>query len=253
MKKTIKNRSGRDISVLVENVWGLRWAILVHGLRDKKESKEFDLLSESLQKRGYTVIRFDLWNSDWQSYWNPENATFSNCYEDLEDIVSRAVKQTFYCFDFLFVGHSLWAMVSLMYAHENPDRAHWVVLYNPTSSKEAIMNSPKINWADWQKRWYVERESISKPGTIKRLNYSFIEDLEKFDFDNYKDLPCPLLQLSSKNNEVIWFDYQKEFFDGLYWPKSFCVLESGGHNLYWNEIEPFVKAVEKFVDENFVD
>jgi len=109
MKKSfIKNRKDQNIAVIIEkseNQKGL--AFIMHALGATKEQPQIETFSKAFKDNNYTVIRFDTTNSCGESDGNYEDATITNYYEDLEDVIDRAKKQDFYKEPFILCGHSL--------------------------------------------------------------------------------------------------------------------------------------------------
>jgi len=94
IKEKIKNLNNTDLSILVEgedNKGGL--AFVVHGLGGFKEQVHIRTMAEAFLESGYAVVTFDAANSIGESGGMMEDATLTNYFEDLEDVVSWAAKQ----------------------------------------------------------------------------------------------------------------------------------------------------------------
>ena len=117
MKKTfIKNRKGENVSVLVEkseNQKGL--AFIMHGLGGFKEQDHIAAFANAFKEKGFTVVRFDTTNTLGESGGKYEDATITNYYEDLEDVVIWAQEQEWYQEPFALSGHSLGGICTLLY------------------------------------------------------------------------------------------------------------------------------------------
>jgi len=93
-KLFIKNRKNLKISVIIEkseNQQGL--AFVMHGLSGFKEQPHIETFSKSFKDNNYTVIRFDTTNTFGESEWDYADATTTNYYEDLEDVINWAENQ----------------------------------------------------------------------------------------------------------------------------------------------------------------
>jgi len=123
MKLTIKNRKNQNVAVLVEeaeNQKGLVFAM--HGLSAYKEQAQLAVIAEAFRDNDYTVVRFDTTNTFGESDGNPEDATTTNYYEDLEDVISWAGSQSWYQEPFYLAGQSLGGFSAGFYAENFPDK-----------------------------------------------------------------------------------------------------------------------------------
>src|SRR3989338_5280761 len=122
-KEFIKNRKGQKIAVLVErpeNLKGL--AFVMHGLGGFKEQPHIRAIAEAFLESGYTVIRFDTTNTFGESEGNYEDATTTNYYEDLEDVIEWSKNQLWYKEPFALGGHNLGGICSALYAEKYPEK-----------------------------------------------------------------------------------------------------------------------------------
>ena len=93
-KEFIHNRKNEKIAVIVnlaEMQNGL--VFIMHGLGGFKEQDHLQTIASSFQKSNYTTVLFDTTNTLGESDGNYENATTTNYYEDLEDIISWSARQ----------------------------------------------------------------------------------------------------------------------------------------------------------------
>ncbi len=93
-KITIKNRKNQNVVVLVEinkNSKGL--AFIAHGLSGFKEQPHVAIYAEAFKDKGFTVVRFDTTNTLGESDGDYADATVTNYYEDLEDVIEWAKSQ----------------------------------------------------------------------------------------------------------------------------------------------------------------
>jgi len=115
----IQNRKNQKLAVLVdqpENPKGL--AFVMHGLGGFKEQPHIKIFAQSFQGAGYIVVRFDATNTFGESDGNYEDATTTNYYEDLEDVIGWAKTQAFYQEPFFLAGHSLGGICVALYAEK---------------------------------------------------------------------------------------------------------------------------------------
>ena len=84
----IKNRKAQKISVIVDksqNQKGL--AFVMHGLSGFKEQPHIAVFADAFKDSGFSVIRFDTTCTLGESNGKYENATITNYFEDLEDVI----------------------------------------------------------------------------------------------------------------------------------------------------------------------
>ncbi len=90
-KLFIENRKNQKIAVIVERTGNQKGLVfLMHGLGGYKEQPQLETIGNSFKNQRFTVIRFDTTNTFGESEGNYEDATTTNYYEDLEDIINWA-------------------------------------------------------------------------------------------------------------------------------------------------------------------
>jgi len=93
-KTFIKNRKDQKIAVLIEKPEHPKGLVFVmHGLSGFKEQPHIEAYANAFFENGYTAIRFDTTNTFGESDGNYEDATTTNYYEDLEDVINWAKSQ----------------------------------------------------------------------------------------------------------------------------------------------------------------
>ncbi len=104
----IKNRKKQSISVAVERANNAKGLVFVmHGLGGSKKQPHIITFADAFGGSGYDVVRFDTTNTFGESDGKYEDATVTNYYEDLEDVIQWAQGQDWYREPFTLVGHSL--------------------------------------------------------------------------------------------------------------------------------------------------
>ncbi len=185
-KNFIKNRKNQKVCVVVENNPNqIGLAFLMHGLGGFKEQPQIRLAAETFFNKGFTVVTFDTTNTFGESDGNYENATVTNYYEDLEDIILWAKEQGWYQEPFVLEGHSLGGECILLYAEKNPEKIFSLVLVSTVVSgklrAEAYEKYTKEEFDEWKSTGLRISESTSLPGIIKKLPWSHMEDNFKYD------------------------------------------------------------------------
>jgi alpha/beta superfamily hydrolase len=90
-KEIIKNRKGQKLAVSIEEASNQKGLVFImHGLGGFKEQPHIETFARVFRDNDYTVVRFDTTNTFGESEGNYENATVTNYYEDLEDVINWA-------------------------------------------------------------------------------------------------------------------------------------------------------------------
>lgn len=234
-KLFIKNRRGENISVIIErNDDRKGLAFVMHGLGGFKKQEHIIAFADSFKERGFTVVRFDTTNTLGESGGKYENATITNYYEDLEDVIKWAKEQEWYQEPFALSGHSLGGICTALYAEKYPEK---VLALAPIStvvsgklSVEAHKRYDTEDFTNWEKTGWKEEESRSKPGVIKRLPWSHIADRLKYDIlPNASKLTMPVLLIVGENDTSTPPDHVQILFEVLPGQKECHVIKSAPH------------------------
>jgi len=123
-KLFIKNRKRQNVSVIVEQITNQEGlAFVMHGLGGFKEQNHIATFANAFRDRGFTVVRFDTTNTLGESDGKYEDATITNYYEDLEDVLGWARKQKWYQEPFALSGHSLGGICTALFAERFPEKS----------------------------------------------------------------------------------------------------------------------------------
>ena len=234
-KVFIKNRRGLKISVLIEaaeNQKGL--AFVMHGLGGYKEQPHLEAITESFKENKYTVVRFDTTNTIGESEGDFEDATITNYYEDLEDVIQWSGKQKWYVEPFVLVGHSLGGICTALFAENYPAKVKALApistVVSGALSVEAHKRFSPEEFKIWEETGWLEAKSQSKPGVVKRLKWSHIADRLKYDLLIKVDkLTMPVLLIVGENDTRTPLDHQKILFNVLPGPKELHVIKGSPH------------------------
>jgi pimeloyl-ACP methyl ester carboxylesterase len=251
-KLFIKNRDNRNVSVVVEtpnNPVGL--VFLMHGLGANKEKPHIIKAAKVFLDNNYTVVRFDTINSCGESDGNFEDATVTNYYADLEDVINWSKKQDFYQEPFVLAGSSLGGMCIVLYAEKYPEKVKSLIPIAPVISGElSIARSSKERIADWQKTGWQERPSESIPGLIKRLKWSHMEDRLKYDLLKKAEvLTMPVLLIVGELDESCPVEHQRILFESISSNnKELCIIDGAPHT-FKNEthLQEFSEVVDGWI------
>lgn len=217
-KIKIKNRKGLNVVVVVERVGPQKGlAFVMHGLSGFKEQPHIQTIADAFRESGYTVVRFDTTNTFGESDGDYENATTTNYYEDLEDVIKWAETQAWYEEPFALAGHSLGGICTALFTEEHSGKVKGLApISTVVSGKLSVEARPKEELEEWEKTGWLEEDGESKPGLIKRLKWSHMEDRLKYDLlPMVRHLIMPVLLIVGEKDGSTPPEHQKILFDAL--------------------------------------
>ncbi len=232
-KLFIKNRKDWNIAVVLEeqkNPKGL--AFVMHGLSGTKNEPHIETIASAFTEKEFTVVSFDTTNTIGESDGKLEDATLTNYYEDLEDVISWASSQKWYEEPFVLAGHSLGAISSALFAEKYPKKVKALAPISTVVAgrfTEETSDFKKIG-KDWEKKGIREWESSSNLGLVKRLKWSHVEDRRKYDLlPNVDKLKMPVLMIVGSLDNVTPLEHQQLFYDKLSGEKELHVINGSYH------------------------
>ncbi len=252
-KLRIKNRKGQNIVVVVEKAdkpKGL--AIVMHGLSGNKEQPHIITFAEAFKEKNYTAVRFDTTNTFGESDGKYEDATVTNYYEDLEDVISWAKTQPWFVTPFCLVGHSLGGISIILYAEKYPQEIKSLAPISTVVSGKLSLETPiyrKI--ADqWQKTGWQEEKSASVPGRIKKLPWSHMVDRLKYDvLPEAGQLTMPVLLVVGDKDESTPYEHQKLLSSKLPGKKELHIIKNAPHTFVEpDQLEEIKQIFIKWID-----
>lgn len=251
-KITIKNRKGQKVVVLLEKSSvsnGL--AFVMHGLSGFKEQKHIQTFADSFRYKGFTVVRFDTTNTFGESEGKYEEATTTNYFEDLEDVIVWAKTQRWYKEPFYLAGHSLGGISIILYAEKYPNRIKGLApISTVVSGKLSIEAHGRKYLEDWKKTGWREEKSESIPGLIKRLKYSHIIDRMKYDvLPEVAKLTMPVLLIVGDSDKGTPYKHQKILFDVLPGKKELHIIKNADHNFRGGDYEKNLEEVREIFSD----
>lgn len=232
-KSFIKNRKGLKVAVIVEqppNPQGLDF--VMHGLGGYKEQPHVQIFAGAFLHNNYTTVLFDTTNTFGESDGNYEDATTTNYYEDLEDVIKWAATQPWYREPFCLVGHSLGGIAVALFAEKYPAKVKALAPISTVVSGKMSegTHAYKADLDDWRKTGWLIKPSYSKPGTVKKLKWSHMEDRLKYNLlPNVNKLTMPVLMMVGENDDSTPPEHQKVLFDALPGKKELHIIPSAPH------------------------
>ena len=254
-KLFINNRKGQKVSILLEESPEQRGLVFImHGLGGWKEQGHIEIFAQAFRDNQFTVVRFDATNSYGESDGDYADATTTNYYEDLEDVITWASTQNFYEEPFFLAGHSLGGISTALYAQKYPEKVKGLApISTVVSGKLSQQTKPFSHKVleEWKRTGWLIRESYTKPGLMKRLKWSEMEDRLKYDLlTQVNKLNMPVLLIVGSEDEGTPPEHQRILFDALPGKKELHIIDGGPHTFiqeaHLNEIR---KIMSRWVSD----
>ena len=255
-KYFIKNRKDKKIAVVVKQNGTKGLAFIMHGLGGFKEQPHIQTFTDAFIENGFTVVLFDTTNTFGESDGNYEDATTTNYYEDLEDVIDWAKTQDWYQEPFWLVGHSLGSISTILYAEKFPTKVKGLAPISTVVSGALSLETPQYKnntvLADWERTGIKEKSSESKPGFIKRLKWSHVADRMKYDVLNeVSKLTMPVLMIVGEHDTSTPAEHQKILFEKLLGKKELHIIKNAPHTFRAPEHLVEIKEIfDKWIKNN---
>lgn len=230
-KLFVANRKNQKIAVIVERSpkqAGL--AFVMHGLSGCKEQPHIQMFADAFKEKNFTVIRFDTTNTFGESDGDYADATITNYYEDLEDVIGWAKTQPWYQEPFVLAGHSLGGICIALYAEKHPERVKALAPISTVVSGRLSMETDKHkNVAKEWKRTGWDTET-GHGGRVKKLKWSHMEDRLKYDLlPRANKLTMPVLLIVGEKDESTLPAHQRIFYESLPAKKEMHIIKNAPH------------------------
>lgn len=247
MKTTIKNRDGNEVAVMVENEKNPRkLAFVMHGLGGSKEQGHIRAMAEAFLENGYTVVSWDAVHTFGESKGGLyEDATITNYYADLVDVIAWAKDQPWYKEPFVLCGHSLGGISTALYAEEHPNEVSALAPISTVVSGELSMHTKADDLELW-KRDGIRITKSHDGSKEKRLKWSHMEDRLKYDLlDNVDKLSMPVLLIVGEKDDPTPPEHQEILFKELPGKKEIHIIKGALHSFYEPHEQQEVKVLVK--------
>lgn len=231
----IRNRNNLKIVTstdIAERPKGL--AIVMHGLSGNRKQPHIRVFADAFRDAGFTVVTFDTTNTFGESDGKYEDATITNYYSDLEDVIAWAGKQPWFSTPFILVGHSLGSFCTAHYAEHHRKDVKALAPISAVISGDLLEKAKgPVKMKQWEKTGWLEEESASFPGRIKRLKWHFALDARKYDLLPLADrLTMPVLMIVGDRDKGTPPAHQKLLYDLLPGKKELHIIKNAPHT-YW--------------------
>lgn len=232
-KITLKNRKNQKVVVLVEEAKDQKGlAFVMHGLGGFKEQPHIQTYAEAFLDNRYTVVRFDTTNTFGESEGDYQDATTTNYYEDLEDVIEWTKQQGWYQELFCLAGHSLGSMCVALYAENHPEKVKALAPTSTVVSGKLSAETKKYRdiLEEWKRTGWCVEPSESKPGLIKRLKWAEMEDRLRYDLlPNVHRLTMPVLLLVGEQDDSTPPEHQQLLYEKLPGRKELHIIKGAKH------------------------
>ncbi len=242
----IKNSRGLNLAAILHQPEGQgRYpaVILLHGFTGYKEEPNIESLAEILVQNGFVAIRFDA-SGYGESEGNLENDyRLSHYKDDVQVIYDYLISQPFVDSKRVGIwGHSMGAMLSIIYASEHQDIKAICPISPPY--KMGTTDLLKKYIPQWKKTGYWEKVS-SKYGPI-RIPYAFIEDAQQFDAIEYaKKLTQPAFMVIGNKDEIVSPADSLSVFEAMGQEKSLSMIPGMDH--YYKDHPDYIDLMNRKV------
>ncbi len=258
-KKFITNRKKQRIVVVIEikpDQKGL--AFVMHGLGGFKEQPQIKTFGEAFQENDFTVVRFDTTNTlgSGESAGKYEDATTTNYFEDLEDVIAWAKSQAWYEEPFWLCGHSLGGISTILFAEKHPSKVKALAPISTVVSGKLSLDSPKYKGNELLKQWKESgwriEKSTSQPGLVKKLKWSHMEDRLKYDMlPNAKKLTMLVLLIVGDQDNSTPPEHQKMLFERLPGEKEMHIIKGASHTFKdQKHLSEIKRIMKKWIGKN---
>lgn len=247
MKTFIESRDGNKVSVAVEgSEKSGKLAFVMHGLGGSKEQPHIRAMAEAFLEDGYTVVTWDAVHTFGESTGgNYEDATITNYYADLEDVVNWASAQPWYVEPFVLCGHSLGGISVALYAEKHPEKLKALAPISTVVSGELSMETKGDDLEAWKQDGY--RVTMSHDGKHeKRLKWAHMEDRMKYNLlENVDKLTMPVLMIVGERDDPTPPKHQQILYEQLPGPKELHVIKGALHSFYERHEQVELKSLVK--------
>lgn len=243
----IKNRHDKKIAVVVKQNSNHKGLVFVmHGLGGFKEQPHIKTFAQAFFDNDFNVVLFDTTNTFGESDGNYEDATTTNYYEDLEDVINWSKKQIWYQEPFWLAGHSLGGISTVLYAEKYPEKVKGLAPISTVVSGKLSLQTLQYKDNDvlerWKKTGIKEAPSGSTPGLMKRLKWSHVEDRARYDIlPEVNKLTMPVLMIVGERDNSTPKEHQQILFAKLPGKKEFHIIKNAPHTFrdpdHLNEIK----------------
>jgi hypothetical protein len=200
--------------------------IFCHTFHDNKDNEFIVSMWDSLSRRGFICLRFDL-SGHGESQGDYKDMTIS---QDVKDIKAA--------FNFVkgleqadrkrigVIGHSTGGINTILFSAENKEIRSIAVLSTRSDIREFIDSyMDKYQQEEWKRIGRAEFYGLEE------VSADFLRDAEKYELlDEIKNLKCPILIVHGTDDSRVPFEDARELFNHAKEPKSLELIEGADHH-----------------------
>ena len=257
-KVFIKNRKGQRIAAIVEDATPQKGlAFVSHGLGSSKDSGRIKLIAGAFLKKGFTIVRFDTTNTYGESDGKYEESTFTNYYEDLEDVIEWARTQPWFQEPFALAGVSFGGKAVTLYAERHQERVLALVPIatgiSGTLRIEASNRRDPNRIQRWKDSGWKEENSSTFPDRVYRLPWAHMEDDLKYDtLKEARKLTMPVLLIVGDRDGRTPPDHVRQLYEAIPDGKKEMRVLEGAEHVFKEDLFPIVEqTIFKWIDTLF--
>jgi len=250
IKEFIQNRLNQKLAILIEEAPNSRGLVFImHGLGGYKEQPHIETMAKTFFENNFTAVRFDTTNTFGESDGNYEDATVTNYYNDLEDVISWAKGQRWYHEPFILVGHSTGGMCISLYAENYPKQ---VMALAPISTDLSGRLSLSLYSQDkidaWKRTGYQTKQ---KSRGIVKIKYSHWDDMFKYDLlSEVGKLIMPVLMIVGECDYTTPLEHQQILYNALPGKKELHIIQGAPHTFKDKEhLEQFANFFQHWIEK----
>lgn len=199
-------------------------AVLCHGMESNKSSVKIAGMSEFLQDRGLTALRFDFAGSG-ESAGDFADISHSRQVDDLSAAVSylerRGVERVG------LIGSSMGGSVALMYAGSGRRVAGLATIAAPLDPLGLVQqfSTERDHLDAWESRGFTEYHG-------HRINRGFLDDMRQLDIAGAATrITCPVLVIHGDADETVPVEQAHQLYEALRTDKKLRILPNADHRL----------------------
>lgn len=234
---TLANRHDEQMSVSLTypDHTPVGMAVLQHGLAGSSDHPLMQALARTFAEAGYTVLNLDCTNSLNESDGDLKDFTIKRHYEDLEDCLEWAAGKEFYKVPYIVAGHSMGGFSILHHAAHYPVLTSAALAIAPVTSGVNLLNAWREysgeEYEQWQREGYLEKVSMADPGRKGHVPWeAWKEWLLHTLYPLTPDLTMPTCFIHAQDDIRIPPDHLERFIRHVPDPKTYNVLDAGGHS-----------------------
>jgi len=233
----IKNRRGLNLATVIhrpEKSEHVPCVLLLHGFLGCKDEEHIQAFAHALASAGIAAVRFDA-SGFHESEGSPEeDFRVCNYLSDTEDVYSH-VKQLSFVDParIAIAGHSLGAMLALIFTALNPDIKACCAIQVPT---KLTREDSILPFQQWRETGWFEQYCGDPINKQIRLPWSMAEDADRFNALDYMDkITVPICILYGTLDQAVTPENTISLYDAAHnCPKRLIELVDTDHDFRWH-------------------